>query len=196
MHANERNVVDSASAGDIVAVVGLKLTMTGDTICDSKKPICLPSITFPKTVINMSIEPYSAAERAKLTDALASLKREDPTFECKIDNDTGQTIISGMGELHLEVLQHKLIREKGLKIRIGKPRVAYKEAITKTAEAEGKFIRQSGGHGQYGHVILRIDPLMTEDGHWQDDFEFINQAGNDAVPKEFIADVENGCKDP
>ncbi|MBN2589143.1 MAG: elongation factor G [Sedimentisphaerales bacterium] len=195
MHANERNVVDSAVAGDIVAVVGLKQTLTGDTICDSKKPVCLPSISFPKTVINMSIEPYSAAERAKLTDALASLKREDPTFECKIDSDTGQTIISGMGELHLEVLQHKLIRERGLKIRIGKPRVAYKEAITKTAEAEGKFARQTGGHGQYGHVILRIDPLMTEDGHWQDDFEFINQAGNDAVPKEFVADVENGCKD-
>ncbi len=195
MHANERNVVESASAGDIVAVVGLKLTLTGDTICDSKKPICLPSITFPKTVINMSIEPYSAAERAKLTDALASLKREDPTFECKIDEDTGQTIISGMGELHLEVLQHKLVRERGLKIRIGKPRVAYKEAITKTAEAEGKFVRQTGGHGQYGHVILRIDPLLTEDGHWQDDFVFINQAGNDAVPKEFVPDVKNGCKD-
>ncbi len=195
MHANERNVVDSASAGDIVAVVGLKQTLTGDTICDSRKPICLPSITFPKTVINMSIEPYSAAERAKLTDALADLRREDPTFECKIDNDTGQTIISGMGELHLEVLEHKLIRERGLKIRVGKPRVAYKEAITKKAEEEGKFIRQAGGHGQYGHVILRIEPLLTEDGHWKDDFKFINQAGNDAVPKEFIADVENGCKD-
>lgn len=195
MHANERNVVDCANAGDIVAVVGLKQTLTGDTICDSKKPICLPSITFPKTVVNMSIEPYSAAERAKLTDALTELKREDPTFECKIDDDTGQTIISGMGELHLEVLQHKLVREKGLKIRVGKPRVAYKEAITKTAEAEGKFVRQTGGHGQYGHVVLRIEPLLNEDGHWRDEFVFVNQAGNDAVPKEFVADVQNGCKD-
>jgi elongation factor G len=195
MHANERNVIDSAVAGDIVAVVGLKQTLTGDTICDTKKPVCLPSISFPKTVINMSIEPYSAAERTKLTDALASLRREDPTFGCEVDSETGQTIISGMGELHLEVLQHKLIRERGLKIRVGKPRVAYKEAITKNAQAEGKFVRQTGGHGQYGHVVLQVEPLLTENEHWQDDFVFTNEAGNDAVPKEYISDVENGCKD-
>ncbi|MBN1975579.1 MAG: elongation factor G [Sedimentisphaerales bacterium] len=195
MHANERKVLDSCSAGDIVAVVGLKQTLTGDTICDSRKPVCLPSISFPKTVINMSIEPQSAAERAKLNDALADLKREDPTFECKVDSETGQTIISGMGELHLEVLQHKLIRERGLNIRIGKPRVAYKEAITQTTQAEGKFVRQTGGHGQYGHVVLRIDPLLTGDGHWCDDFEFVNESGGDAVPKEYVIDVERGCKD-
>ena len=123
------------------------------------------------------------------------MKREDPTFECKVDNETGQTIISGMGELHLEVLQHKLIREKGVKIRVGKPRVAYKEAITQTAQAEGKFVRQTGGHGQYGHVVLQIEPLLTEDGHWRNDFEFENKAGGDAVPKEYIGDVERGCKD-
>ena len=195
MHANERKILDSASAGDIVAVVGLKQTLTGDTICDPKKPVCLPSISFPQTVINMSIEPKTAAEKAKLADALFSLKREDPTFECKIDGETGQTIISGMGELHLEILQHKLVRDRGVNVRIGKPRVAYKEAITKSAQAEGKFIRQTGGHGQYGHVVLQIEPLLTEDGHWSRDIEFYNEAPGDAVPREYIPNVENGSKD-
>jgi len=195
MHANERKILDSAGAGDIVAVVGLKQSLTGDTICDPKKPVCLPSITFPQTVMNMSIEPRTAAEKAKLADALASLKREDPTFECKTDTDTGQTIISGMGELHLEVLQHKLIREKGVNIRVGKPRVAYKEAITKSVQAEGKFIRQTGGHGQYGHVILQVEPLLTEDGHWSSEIEFQSKVSADAVPREYISDVERGSSD-
>jgi elongation factor G len=195
MHANERKILDSAGAGDIVAVVGLKQSLTGDTICDPKKPVCLPSISFPQTVINMSIEPKTAAEKAKLADALASLKREDPTFECKTDVDTGQTIISGMGELHLEILQHKLIREKGVHIRVGKPRVAYKEAITKSAQAEGKFIRQTGGHGQYGHVVLKVEPLLTEDGHWSRDIEFHSKVSAEAVPREYISDVERGSKD-
>ncbi len=195
MHAKERKILDSAIAGDIVAVVGLKQTLTGDTICDPKKPVCLPSITFPQTVINMSIEPRTAAEKVKLADALADLKREDPTFECKIDGETGQTIISGMGELHLEILQHKLVRDKGVNVRIGKPRVAYKEAITKSAQAEGKFIRQTGGHGQYGHVVLQVEPLLTEDGHWSRDIEFYNEAPGDAVPREYIPNVENGSKD-
>ncbi|MEA3224630.1 MAG: elongation factor G, partial [Planctomycetota bacterium] len=122
-------------------------------------------------------------------------RREDPTFECKTDPDTGQTIISGMGELHLEVLQHKLIREKGVNVRVGKPRVAYREAITKTAQAEGKFVRQTGGHGQYGHVVLQVEPLLTKDGHWTTDMEFENTAGADAVPREFVPDVERGSKD-
>jgi elongation factor G len=195
MHANEREIRDSASAGDIVAVVGPKHTLTGDTICDTKKPVLLPSISFPQTVVNMSIEPRSASEKAKLGDALADLKREDPTFECKFDSETGETIISGMGELHLEVLQHKLIREKGVDVRIGKPRVAYKEAITHAAEAEGKFIRQTGGHGQYGHVVLSIEPLLTEDGHWSGDIEFESRAPGDAVPREYVSDVERGTKD-
>jgi len=195
MHANERKVLDVAGAGDIVAVVGLKQTLTGDTICDPKKPICLPSITFPQTVMNMSIEPRTSAEKAKLGDALAGLRREDPTFECKTDPETGQTIISGMGELHLEVLQHKLIREKGVNIRVGKPRVAYREAVTKTTQAEGKFVRQTGGHGQYGHVVLRVEPLLTEDGHWTTGMEFENAAGADAVPREYVPDVERGCRD-
>jgi elongation factor G len=195
MHANERKVLDSANAGDIVAVIGLKQTLTGDTICDPKKPVCLPSITFPQTVINMSIEPRTAAERIKLAEALAALRREDPTFESKVDSETGQTIISGMGELHLEVLQHKLIREKGVDIRIGKPRVAYKEAITKSAQAVGKFIRQTGGHGQYGHVVLQIEPLLIEDGHWSGGIEFTSSAPADEVPKEYVPDVERGCRD-
>jgi len=195
MHANEREMLDSASAGDIVAVVGLKQTLTGDTICDPKKPVCLPSITFPQTVINMSIEPRTTAEKAKLADALANLRREDPTFECKIDGETGQTIISGMGELHLEILQHKLVKEKGVNVRIGKPRVAYKEAITNSAQAEGKFIRQTGGHGQYGHVVLTVEPLLTEDGHWSRDIEFESNAPGNVVPREYIPNVERGSKD-
>ena len=195
MHAKERKILDSASAGAIVAVVGLKQTLTGDTICDPKKPVSLPSIAFPQTVINMSIEPRTAAEKAKLGDALADLKREDPTFECKFDSETGQTIISGMGELHLEVLQHKLVKEKGVNVRVGRPRVAYKEAITQTAGGEGKFIRQTGGHGQYGHVVLRVEPVMTEDGHWSRDIEFESKAGGDAVPREYVSDVERGVRD-
>jgi len=195
MHAKERKVLDSASAGDIVAVVGLKQTLTGDTICDPKKPVCLPSITFPQTVINMSIEPRTAAERVKLAEAITSLKREDPTFECKVDSETGQTIISGMGELHLEVLQHKLIRERKVDIRVGKPRVAYKETVTKSAQAEGKFVRQTGGHGQYGHVILQIEPLLNVDGNWSNDIDFTGNAPGDEVPREYIADVERGSRD-
>jgi elongation factor G len=195
MHANERQFLDSAGAGDIVAVVGLKQTLTGDTICDPKKPVCLPSITFPQTVMNMSIEPRTAAEKAKLATALAALKREDPTFQCKIDTETGETIISGMGELHLEILQHKLVRDKGVSVRVGKPRVAYREAITTSAQAEGRFIRQTGGHGQYGHVVLEIEPLLTDDGHWSGDIEFQNKASADEVPREYVPDVERGSKD-
>jgi elongation factor G len=195
MHANERKILGSASAGDIVAVVGLKETLTGDTICDPKNPVCLPSITFPETVISMSIEPKTGAEMAKLVDALADLKREDPTFECKVDGETGQTIIRGMGELHLEILQHKLVREKGVHIRVGKPKVAYKEAITRLSQAEGKFVRQTGGHGQYGHVVLTVEPLLTENGHWSRDVEFESKIVSNAVPKEYIPAVGRGVKD-
>ena len=195
MHANERILLDSASAGDIVAVVGLKQTLTGDTICDTKNPVCLPSITFPQTVMSMSIEPRTAAEKAKLADALNDLRREDPTFECKVDSETGQTIIRGMGELHLEILQHKLVREKGVDVRVGKPKVAYKEAITKSAQAEGKFIRQTGGRGQYGHVVLKVEPLFTEDGHYSSDNEFESRVGFDIVPREYIPAVEAGARD-
>jgi len=195
MHANERKILDSAAAGDIVAVVGLKQTLTGDTICDTKNPVSLPSITFPHTVMSMSIEPRTSAEKAKLADALADLRREDPTFEIKIDSETGQTIISGMGELHLEILQHKLVTEKGVNVRVSKPKVAYKEAITKSAEAEGKFIRQTGGRGQYGHVVLIVEPVFTEDGHYSSDIEFESRVGFDIVPREYIPAVEAGVRD-
>jgi elongation factor G len=195
MHADERKILDLAAAGDIVAVVGLKETLTGDTLCDPKNPVCLPSITFPETVISMSIEPKTGTEAAKLVDALADLKREDPTFECKIDGETGQTIISGMGELHLEILQHKLVKEKGVHVRVGKPKVAYKEAITKLSQAEGKFVRQTGGHGQYGHVVLEVEPLFTEEGHLSHDIEFGSRVVSNAVPKEYIPAVERGVRD-
>jgi len=195
MHAQERKALDSAGAGDIVAVIGLKHTLTGDTICDTKNPVYLPSITFPQTVINMSIEPKTTAEKTKLADALVDLRREDPTFEYKVDRETGQTIISGMGELHLEILKHKLVREKGVDVRIGRPRVAYKEAVTRMAQAEGKFIRQTGGHGQYGHVVLVVEPLLTEDGHWSRDIEFESKVSPNIIPREYIPAVESGVRD-
>ncbi len=195
MHANDRQILDSAGAGDIVAVVGLKQALTGDTICETRVPVCLSSIEFPQTVMSMSIEPRSSADKEKLSEALAALKREDPTFECKYDHETGQTIISGMGELHMEVLEHKLVREKGVKVRVGRPRVAYKETISQAVEAEGKFVRQTGGHGQYGHVVLSIEPLLTEDGHWSKDNEFEDRCVGGSVPKEYVSSVENGARD-
>ena len=195
MHANERKLRDEARAGDIIAVIGLRETLTGDTLCDTKRPVMLPSISFPQTVITMSIEPRSAAERAKLGDALESLRREDPTFSYKIDPDTGQTVISGMGELHLEILQHKLVKEKKVDVRVGKPRVAYKETITKAARAEGKFVHQSGGRGQYGHVVLEVRPLITEDGHWQSKIGFSAAVSPDKIPHEYIASVERGVRE-
>jgi elongation factor G len=195
MHANARQIIDTAQAGDIVAVVGLKETLTGDTLCDTHYPVQLESITFPETVISMSIEPRSAADRIKLTDALGVLRREDPTFDYKHDEETGQTIISGMGELHLEVLEHKLVRDLGVDVRVGKPRVAYKEAISKSAKAEGKFIRQTGGRGQYGHVVIQIEPLLEEDGHYFRKNIFINAVIAGAIPKEYIPSVERGVKE-
>ena len=175
--------------------VGLKDTLTGDTLCDPKKPVMLPSITFPQTVITMSIEPKSTAESAKLSLALESLRREDPTFEYKIDPDTGQTVISGMGELHLEILQHKLVKEKRVDVRVGKPRVAYKEAITQVGRGEAKFVHQSGGKGQYGHVILKVEPLFTEDGHYASKLEFYCTASSEEVPYQFVPAVERGVKE-
>lgn len=195
MHANARISKDFAEAGDIVAVVGLKQTLTGDTVSDSKYPVALPSITFPETVISMSIEPRSAADKAKLADALSILRREDPTFGYRTDSETGQTVISGMGELHLEVLQHKLVKELKVNVRVGKPRVAYKEAITQIATAEGKFERQTGGHGQYGHVKLTVEPLVDVDGKLASDMVFESTASVDAVPKVYWANVQQGAKE-
>jgi len=195
MHANERKILESAQAGAIVAVIGPRFTLTGDTLCDPKKPAVLPGITFPQTVITMSIEPRTAADRPKLADALESLRREDPTFSYKTDKETGQTIISGMGELHLEILQHKLVKEKKIDVRVGKPRVAYKETITRTARAEGKFVHQSGGRGQYGHAILQVEPLVAPDGHWEARMEFTADASGDQVPYEYVGAVERGARE-
>jgi elongation factor G len=195
MHAKDRLTLEQATAGDIVAVVGPKRTLTGDTLCDTRHPVFLPSITFPETVMSMSIEPASAADRAKLGDALAVLRREDPTFACRQDAETGQTLISGMGELHLEVLEHKLVRDMGVNVRVGKPRVAYKEAVSAVAEGNGRFVKQTGGRGQYGHVVLRLEPVFTADGHWSKENEFFNVAGGDKVPHQFVSAVEQGSKE-
>jgi elongation factor G len=194
MHANSREIVASARAGDIIACIGLRDTLTGDTICDTKSPIILESITFPETVMSMSIEPYGTADRDKLSEALAVLRKEDPTFKCKYDAETGQTIISGMGELHLEILQHRLVRDLKVNVRVGKPKVAYKEAITAKAEAEGKFIRQTGGRGQYGHVVITIEPLIDETGHYSKEIEFANKITGGVIPREYISAVESGVK--
>jgi elongation factor G len=195
MHANARKILDSAVAGDIVAVIGLKETLTGDTVCDTRNPVVLPNITFPETVVSMSIEPRTSADRSKLSGALAALRREDPTFESQVDKETGQTIIRGMGELHLEILQHKLVKEMGIGVRVGRPRVAYKETITQRAEAEGKFIRQTGGRGQYGHVVLAVEPLPAADGRYNREIEFASTVGGDKVPREYVLSVERGVKE-
>ena len=143
----------------------------------------------------MSIEPKTGADKMKLSEALAALRKEDPTFGCKFDSETGQTIISGMGELHLEILQNKLMKEKNVDIRVGRPKVAYKEAISISAQAEGKFIRQTGGHGQYGHVVLRCEPIKTEDGNWSRENVFENKIIGGSIPKEYIGAVEDGAMD-
>jgi elongation factor G len=194
MHANSRQIVQSARAGDIIACVGPRDTFTGDTLCDTKNPIMLESITFPETVMNLSIEPYGTADRDKLSEALAVLRKEDPTFRCKYDTETGQTIISGMGELHLEILEHKLVRDLKVNVRVGKPKVAYKEAITAKAEAEGKFIKQTGGRGQYGHVVLTVEPLVDETGHYSKEIEFTNKIIGGVIPREYIPAVESGVR--
>ncbi|MDY6911809.1 MAG: elongation factor G, partial [Chloroflexota bacterium] len=169
MHANDRVEIQEAGSGSIVAAVGLKNTSTGETICDSKKPIVLESITFPEPVISVAIEPKSLADQGRIVDSLAKLSEEDPTFKVQYNSETGQTIISGMGELQLEVIVTRLLREFNVKANVSKPRVAYKETISSSAKAEGKFIRQSGGRGQYGHVKLEIEPLEAGLG-----FEFVN----------------------
>ena len=193
MHAKAREAVEKTSAGDIVAVVGLKDVYTGDTICSTKNPIVLDSIESPEAVISQSIEPRTAGERAKLAQALETLKREDPSFHAQYNEDTGQTIISGMGELHLEIIQHKLTRDMKVDVLIGKPRVAYKETITKPAKGEGKFIHQTGGRGQYGHVVINIEPYEPETGGETIIIEDKTTGG--VIPKEFIAPALEGLRD-
>jgi elongation factor G len=190
MHANKREEVKEVYAGDIAAIVGLKGTTTGDTLSDIDNPIILEKIEFPEPVISIAIEPKTKADQEKMALALKRLAEEDPTFRIKGDPETGQTIISGMGELHLEVIVDRMLREFSVEANIGKPQVAYKETIKGTAQAEGKYIRQTGGRGQYGHVWLRIEPQEQGQG-----FEFVDQIKGGIIPQEFIPAVEKGIKE-
>ena len=190
MHADKREEVKEIYAGEIGAAVGLKGTTTGDTLCDPNNPIILEKITFPEPVIYISIEPKSKTDQEKMSLSLKRLAEEDPTFKIRGDEETGQTIISGMGELHLEILVDRMLREFKVEANIGQPHVAYKETIKKIAEAEGKYIRQTGGRGQYGHVWLRVEPLEQGQG-----FEFINAIKGGIIPQEFIPAVQKGVKE-
>ena len=190
MHANKREELKRAHAGDIVGVVGVKDVSTGDTLADEKYPLLLESIECPEPVIKIAIEPEGKADYEKMANALRKIMQEDPSFRFTIDEETGQTIISGMGELHLEIIVDRLLREHKVSASVGKPQVAYKETLRKTVESEGKFIRQSGGHGQYGHVWLKVEPLERGDG-----FEFKNKITGGVIPKEFIPGIEKGVKE-
>jgi elongation factor G len=190
MHANKREDIKIAHAGDIVAAVGLKHSGTGDTLCDEKQQIILESIIFPEPVIAVAIEPKTKADQEKLATSLTRLTHEDPTFQTKFDQETGQTIISGMGELHLEIITDRLIREFKVAANIGKPQVAYKETLCQEAEGEGKFVRQTGGRGQYGHAKIRVTPLQRGDG-----FRFDNAIVGGVIPKEYIPAVEQGIRE-
>ena len=187
MHANKREEVDAVRAGDIAAVIGLKKSYTGDTLCDKDHPIILEAIQFPEPVISVAIEPKTKAEQDKLSDCLVKLLQEDPTFQVRVDPDTNQTIISGMGELHLEVLVDRMRREFSLDVDVSKPQVAFKETITKAVEHENKYVKQTGGRGQYGHVVIKVEPREAGTG-----FEFVNKIHGGAIPKEFIPAVQKG----
>jgi elongation factor G len=189
MHANKREEISEIFAGDICACVGLKNVTTGDTICTDKAPILLESIEFAQPVISVAVEPKTKGDQEKMGMALAKLAQEDPTFKVHTDPDSGQTIISGMGELHLEIIIDRMMREYKVEANVGKPQVAYRETIRKHAEAEGKYIRQTGGSGQYGHVKLKVDPNEKGKG-----FEFINEIKSGAVPREYFKAIEHGIK--
>ncbi|MCD6129739.1 MAG: elongation factor G [Deltaproteobacteria bacterium] len=191
MHSNKRIDVDTMYAGDIVGVVGLKHTFTGDTLCDENKRVVFESMKFPEPVISVAVEPKTKADQEKLSLALKYMADEDPTFHVRCDVETGQTIISGMGELHLAIIVDRLRREQHVSVNVGKPQVAYKETIRKCVERqEGKFVRQTGGRGQYGHVVLRIEPLKKDKR-----FEFVNAIHGGDIPKEFIPSVKKGLQE-
>ena len=191
MHADRREDLKEVHAGDIAATLGLKTTFTGETLADMKAPVLLESIEFPEPVINLAIEPKTNKDQEKMGIALKALSEEDPTFQIKVDEQTGQTVLSGMGELHLEVLVDRMLREFKVAANVGQPRVAYRETITKTVEkAEGRFVRQSGGRGQFGHVIMKVEPLEPGSG-----FEFENAIVGGAIPREFIKPTEQGVRE-
>ena len=189
MHANHREDLETCYAGDIAAAVGLKNTTTGDTLCDEKNPVILESMNFPEPVIRVAIEPKTKAGQEKMGIALSKLAEEDPTFRCYTDEETGQTIIAGMGELHLEIIVDRLLREFKVEANVGKPQVAYKETIRKAADVDEKYARQSGGKGQYGHVKMTVEPNETGKG-----YEFINKIVGGAIPKEYIPAVDAGVQ--
>ncbi|MBP2642025.1 MAG: fusA 1 [Firmicutes bacterium] len=190
MHANHREDIEVVYTGDIAAAVGLKDTTTGDTLCDEKRPIILESMVFPDPVISVAVEPKTKADQEKMGTALARLAEEDPTFRMQTDQETGQTIISGMGELHLEIIVDRMLREFKVECNVGKPQVAYRETIRKMVKSEGKFVRQSGGRGQYGHCWLQLEPKEPGGG-----FEFVNKVVGGAIPKEYINPIEAGVKE-
>ncbi|NMA17761.1 MAG: elongation factor G [Clostridiaceae bacterium] len=190
MHANHRTDLDAVYAGDIAAAVGLRSTTTGDTLCDADSPVLLESMEFPEPVIAVAIEPKSKASQEKLDVALMKLAEEDPTFRTRVDKETGQMIVSGMGELHLEVIVERLLREFKVEANVGHPQVAYRETITKKARGEGRFVRQTGGHGQYGHVVVEIEPRESGDGILIED-----KTVGGVIPKEYIRPAENGIRD-
>jgi elongation factor G len=187
MHSNKREELKEVRAGDIAAVVGLKDTLTGDTLCDLKSPVVLEAMEFPEPVISVAIEPKTKADQEKLSQALQKLAQEDPSFKVSVNEETGQTIISGMGELHLDIIVDRLLREFKVGASVGKPQVAYRETIRSGAKAQGKFVRQSGGRGQYGHVYLEVEPNEPGAG-----FEFVNKIVGGAIPREYIAPVGKG----
>ncbi|MDA8329666.1 MAG: elongation factor G [Candidatus Dormibacteraeota bacterium] len=190
MHANRREEIDQVLAGDIAAAIGLRHTSTGDTLTDEQAPIILESITFPEPVISVAIEPKTKADQDKLAIALQKLAEEDPTFQVRTDPETGQNLISGMGELHLEVIVDRLLREFKVDANVGKPQVAYRETVRRKAKGTGRFVRQTGGHGQYGHCELEVEPNEAGKG-----FEFVNKIVGGTIPREYIAPIEKGCID-
>jgi elongation factor G len=190
MHANRRQSLKEARAGDIVAAVGLKATVTGHTLADAAQPILLETMAFPEPVVAVAIEPKTRADQDKLSEAMRRLAEEDPTFKVTYNEETGQTVISGMGELHLEVLVDRMLREFKVRANVGNPRVAYKETITQTVESEGRFVRQTGGRGQFGHVVVRLEPLRNGTP-----MKFVSELKGQSIPAEFVKAVERGIKD-
>jgi elongation factor G len=190
MHANKREELEEACAGDIVAVVGLKAVATGETLCDAQKPVVLEALQFPEPVLAIAIEPKTQADMDRLAQSLERLTQEDPTFRCSVDDETGQTIISGMGELHLEIISDRLVREFNVRANVGKPQVAYKETITRPVRVEGRYIKQTGGSGDYGVVDLEVEPAGSGSG-----FSFENAVKGGAVPREFVPAVRQGCEE-
>jgi elongation factor G len=193
MHANNREEISEVRAGDIAAVIGLKDVTTGETLCAKEHAITLERMEFPEPVIAVAVEPKSVADQDKLGQALAKLAQEDPSFRVEIDKDTGQTIISGMGELHLEIIVDRMKREFNVAANIGKPQVSYRETIRQSVEREAEFIREAGGRGQYGHVRLRIEPLKDADGQYA--YEFANESSETQIPKEYVPIIDQGIQD-